>query len=334
MKSSGLRLAKRNVRRGFWTASQEKNPGDAFLACQVIAGTVTPLAIMNPHTRFPLAVAAVAIALFAGRAFAEPIDYNEVSLLVRAHESEPSITQEVTRRKLVHALTPQQEQTLKTQGASDSLVQTLRRSELALSSTDASAYDARREQLRQNAKNARVAPNSESFRERGESSEGAASDNVHVFNVAFGHPINLSQWGGLDYEIAFYSYRFAGEDQVEPVMIDNLRTVTEVTHPIRFSSEDEAFSRDFFLTNAVRDQRYKPYDARIDNRDDRLKQNETVSVRSNTASRRLTIDWQNPVYMHGQPYAFYPVYGAGDASLYYIGKANDRTARVAVVSRR
>ena len=101
----------------------------------------------------------------------------------------------------------------------------------------------------------------------------------------------------------------------------------EVTHPIRFTSEDEAFSRDFFLTNAVRNQRYKPYDARVDNRDNRLEQNETVSVRSNTASRRLTIDWQNPVYMHGQPYAFYPVYGAGDASLYYIGKANDRTAR-------
>ncbi len=281
---------------------------------------------MNPHTRFSLAVAVVAISLFAGRAFAEPIDYSEVSLLVRAHESEPSITQEVTRRKLVHALTPQQEQTLKAQGASDSLIQNLRRSDVVLPAADASAYETRRDQMRQNSKNARVAPN--------ESSDSAASDNVHVFNVAFGHPINLSAFGGLDYEIAFYSYRFAGEDQIEPVMIDNLRTVTEVTHPIRFTSEDEAYSRDFFLTNAVRNQRYKPYDAHMDNRDSRLEQNETVSVRSNTASRRLTIDWQNPVYMHGQPYAFYPVYGAGDASLYYIGKANDRAARVAVVSRR
>ncbi|MDQ6708604.1 MAG: hypothetical protein M3Z85_21805, partial [Acidobacteriota bacterium] len=195
----------------------------------------------------------------------------------------------------MRALTPQQEATLKTQGASDSLIQTLRRSDIALAPADATAFETRREQSRQ-AKKSAVAAGDENNADRD-------STNVHVFNVAFGHPINLSQWGGLDYEIAFYSYRFAGEDQIEPVMVDNLRTVTEVTHPIRFTSEDEAFSRDFFLTNSVRNQRYKPYDTRIDNRDTRLEQNETVSVRSNTASRRLTIDWQNPVYMHGQPYA-------------------------------
>ncbi|MGZ4982486.1 MAG: hypothetical protein ACXV9Q_00150 [Chthoniobacterales bacterium] len=281
---------------------------------------------MNPHTRFPLVVAAVAVSLLTGRVFAEPIDYNEVSLLVRAHESEPSITQEVTRRKLVHALTPQQEQTLKAQGASDSLVQTLRRSDLALPATDLTAYETHREQIRQ-AQKSRAAMNEENAGEQD-------SANVHVFNVAYGQPLNLSQWGGLDYEIAFYSYRFAGEDYIEPVMIDNVRTVTEVTRPIRFTSENEAFSRDFFPTNTVRNWRYMPYDARFDERDNRLNQNDTVSVRSNSASRRLMIDWQNPVYIHGQPYAFYPVYGAGDASLYYIGKANDRTARVAVISRR
>ncbi|MGZ5553764.1 MAG: hypothetical protein ACXWHF_09005 [Chthoniobacterales bacterium] len=281
---------------------------------------------MNPHTRFPLVVATVAVSLLTGRVFAEPIDYNEVSLLVRAHESEPSITQEVTRRKLVHALTPQQEQTLKAQGASDSLVQTLRRSDLALPATDATAYETHREQIRQ-AQKSRAIMNEENAGEQD-------SANVHVFNVAYGQPLNLSQWGGLDYEIAFYSYRFAGEDYIEPVMIDNVRTVTEVTRPIRFTSENEAFSRDFFPTNTVRNWRYMPYDARFDERDNRLNQNDTVSVRSNSASRRLMIDWQNPVYIHGQPYAFYPVYGAGDASLYYIGKANDRSARVAVISRR
>ncbi len=280
---------------------------------------------MNPTPRI-LTIVFIASSLLAGRAFADPIDFSEVSLLVRARDSEAAITQEVSHRKLVRALTPQQEATLKTQGASDSLIQTLRRSDIALAPADATAFETRREQSRQ-AKKSAVAAGDENNADRD-------STNVHVFNVAFGHPINLSQWGGLDYEIAFYSYRFAGEDQIEPVMVDNLRTVTEVTHPIRFTSEDEAFSRDFFLTNAVRNQRYKPYEARIDNRDTRLEQNETVSVRSNTASRRLTIDWQNPVYMHGQPYAFYPVYGAGDASLYYIGKANDRTARVAIVSRR
>jgi hypothetical protein len=39
----------------------------------------------------------------------------------------------------------------------------------------------------------------------------------------------------------------------------------------------------------------------------------------------------------GQPYTFYPVYGAGGVSLYYyyyIGKASDRSATVAVVTHR
>ncbi len=282
---------------------------------------------MNPHTRFPLVVAAVAISLFTGRTFAEPIDYSEVSLLVRAHESEPSITQEVTRRRLLHALTPQQEQTLKSQGASDSLVQTLRRGDLALPAADATAFETRRDQVRAAQRAAHAAMNEESVND---------APNVHIMNVAYGQPLNLSQWGGLAYEIAFYSYRFAGEDHIEAAMIDPFRTVTEISHPIptAFMSEDQALSRDFFLTNSVRNQRYMPYDMAIDERDKRLNQNEAISVRSNFASRRLMIDWQNPVYVQGQPYAFYPVYGAGEVSLYYIGKATDRAARVAVISHR
>ena len=54
--------------------------------------------------------------------YRRPIDFSEVSLLVRAHESEATIRDEVARRKLMHSLTPQQESTLKTQGASDSLI--------------------------------------------------------------------------------------------------------------------------------------------------------------------------------------------------------------------
>lgn len=278
---------------------------------------------MNPRTYFILTALILASVFVSPQLFAEPIDYSEVSLLVRVREPESSINQEVSRRKLAHALTADQEKTLKAQGASDSLVQNLRRPENTLSAADASAYDARRQQVRQAQNTARATV-----------PEAAANDNVHVFNVAYGQMINLSQWGGLDYEIAFYSYRFAGEDHVEPVMIDNVRTVTEVTRPIRFTSESEAFANDFFPTNAVRNWRYMPYDARMDERDNRLNLNDTVSVRSNSASRRLMIDWQNPIYLRGQPYAFYPVYGAGDASLYYIGKANDRSARVAVVTRR
>ena len=43
-----------------------------------------------------------------------------------------------------------------------------------------------------------------------------------------GHPINLSQWGGPDYEFAFNIFRFAGEDIVEPVIVDTVRTYTDV----------------------------------------------------------------------------------------------------------
>jgi hypothetical protein len=280
---------------------------------------------MSPHLRTTFLAALAAASLLAGQAIAQPIDYNEVSLLVRARESEPSIIQEVSRRKLLRALTPQQEATLRTQGARDSLIAALRRNDVVLPAPEATAFETRRDQARQ-AQRPANAPTT--------GNASASGDNVHVFNVAFGHPINLSQWGGLDYEISLQSFRFAGEDNIEAVMVDNVRTVTEVSRPIRFTSEDEAFAQDYFPRNAVRNWRYTPYDAAIDHRDRRFNQNETVSVRSNVATRRLTIDWQNPVYMHGQPYAFYPIYGAGDVALYYIGRANDRTARVAVVSRR
>ncbi|HEY0368910.1 MAG TPA: hypothetical protein VGC85_04890, partial [Chthoniobacterales bacterium] len=192
---------------------------------------------MNSPARIFVSSAAIAASLLATAAFAQPIDFNEVSLLVRARESEPSIISEVSQRKLLHPLTPQQEATLKTQGARDSLVQALRRPDVVMAAADATAYETHRDQ----AKQARAAART--------SNESAAnSPNVRIFNVAFGHPINLSEWGGADYEIAFYSYRYAGEDHIVPAMIDNIRTVSEVSRPIRFTSEDEAFNRDFFPT--------------------------------------------------------------------------------------
>ncbi|CAA9264319.1 MAG: hypothetical protein AVDCRST_MAG42-2899 [uncultured Chthoniobacterales bacterium] len=274
-----------------------------------------------------LTVSSIACTMFATSALAEPIEFSEVSLLVRARESESSITQEVARRKLVRPLTPQQENTVRSQGATDSLIQALRASAVHLAQADAAAFESRRDQ-------AQKVSRTDTPRRDATSHQESNGDDIHIFNVAFGQPINLSQWGGLDYEIAFHSYRFAGEDLIEPVMIDQFRSVTEVSRPIRFTSEDEAFSRDRFPTNEVRNRRYTPYDTRVDQRDTRLQLNDTVSVRSNSATRRLMIDWQNPVFMQGQPYAFYRVYGAGDVSLYYISKASDRSARVAVVSRR
>jgi hypothetical protein len=161
---------------------------------------------------------------------------------------------------------------------------------------------------------------------------------VHVFNVAYGHPINLSQLGGLDYEIAFYSYRFAGEDHVQPALIDNVLTRTEVSRNIPLASESETFSQDWFPTNAVRNWRYTPYDGRGydrlgDFRDNRsLNFSDSVAVSSYSVSRPVAIDWSNPVFIDGQPYTFYPVYGSGGVSLYFIAGWSD-SAMVAVCTR-
>src|SRR3954464_11451804 len=84
-----------------------------------------------------------AITILAGAisAFAAPMNFNEVSLWVRAKETDKSILNEVKERKLSKALTPEQESTLKAQGASDSLVQSLRNSALVASSTEVAATE-------------------------------------------------------------------------------------------------------------------------------------------------------------------------------------------------
>lgn len=251
--------------------------------------------------------------------FARPVDFSEVSLWVRAHQSEADIKQDVARRKLMRPLTSQQESTLKSQGASDSLIESLRNSSNVASKEEASAIEST----------------------RAGNKAGAADDmarnhgpQVRIMNVAFGHSINLSQWGGADYEIAFYSYRVAGEDHVTPAIIDPVRTGTDVARTIPLISEEETFTRDRFPTNETRNWRYTPYDGRGDLRDDRLNFSDSVATSSHSFSRMLQIDWDNPVKIEGQPYNFFHVYGAGGVSLYYIGRASDRAATVAVVSDR
>jgi hypothetical protein len=80
---------------------------------------------------------------------AEPIAYEEVSLLVRMHEAEAFVTEQASQRGLLRGFTPQQEMRLKAQGASDTLLQTLRNPSLILPEAEAVAFEAaRREQQR------------------------------------------------------------------------------------------------------------------------------------------------------------------------------------------
>lgn len=277
--------------------------------------------VMKPHAIYRLLLIAVSLFGLVTLASARPMDFGEVSLLVRAREPESSIINDVNQRRLLHSLTAQQENTLKSQGASNTLIQSLRNSNLVVSKEEADAFEAQRDQQ------AKAKASKESI-------EWEAAENVRVFDVALGHPINLSQWGGYDYELAFYAYRTAGEDIVEPVYIDPVRTVTTVYRNITDKSEDEAFAHDSY-----RRQRFMPYDndghrfiaydARRDLKDDRFNFADTVSVSSYAASRPLAIDWSSPVVIKGVPYALYPVYGAGGVSLYFIS-ASSTSVRLAV----
>src|SRR5438093_6667965 len=261
----------------------------------------------------------------ASQLSARPIGFSELSLMVRMHESETSIKNEVAERKLLHGLTQPQEGILKTQGASDSLIQSLRNSNLVASKEEAAAVES--------------AAARESSAPLTEIHPAGHHRHVLVFDVALGHPINLSQWGGLDYEIAFYSYRFAGEDHIQPALIDNVGTRTVVFRTTPFLSEGETFTSDWFPTNGVRNWRFTPYnrvdyDNRGDFRDSRsIHFSDTVSVSSYNVSRPIAVDWDAPVFFDGQPYTFYPVYGGGGVSLYYIN-SNSYSARVAVAFNR
>jgi len=278
----------------------------------------------NPTYYRSLILAAFLLA--AGQLFARPIGFSELSLMVRMHQSETDIKNDVAERKLLHGLTQPQEGILKSQGASDSLIKSLRDSNLVASKEEAAAAES--------AARESSAPSAEIH-------SAGHHRHVLVFDVAFGHPINLSQWGGLDYEIAFYSYRFAGEDHIQPALIDNVGSRTIVSRYKHFESEAEAYADDWFPTNGGRNWRYSPYngvggtliDGRGDFRDWRFNWSDSVELTQYAVSRPVMIDWDDPQFFDGQPYTFYPVYGAGGVSLYYIN-SNTYSARIAVAFNR
>jgi len=279
---------------------------------------------MKSPTYYRLLIVAASL-LAASQLSARPVGFSELSLLVRMHEPETSIKNEVAERKLLHGLTQPQEGILKSQGASDSLIQSLRNSNLVVSKEEAVAVES--------------AAARQSSASAAEMHPAGHHRHVLVFDVALGHPINLSQWGGLDYEIAFYSYRFAGEDHIQPALIDNVGTRTVVFRTTPFLSEGETFTSDWFPTNGVRNWRFTPYngvdyDNRGDFRDTRsINFSDTVAVSSYSVSRPVAVDWNDPVFFDGQPYTFYPVYGGGDVSLYFIN-ATTYSAKVAVAFNR
>jgi hypothetical protein len=232
------------------------------------------------------------------------MNFNEVSLWVRAKETDKSILNEVKERKLAKALTPQQESTLKAQGASDSLIQSLRNSAFVASATDVAATEPK-------APAPKTAPAPEPDRE-------SAPQTLQVFDVTAGHPINLSQWGGPDYEFAFNIYRFAGEDIVEPELIDTIRSYTDVAHYVGVLPTGPRTAVPHFRPN----RHLIPY-LYGDLKDDTHYIGDYIAVSSHSASRGMSIDRKHPVVFQGSPYTLYPIYGVGGTELYYIGHGSD-----------
>src|ERR1700722_11039562 len=124
---------------------------------------------MKSPTRYSFLVAA-AFLVASSQLHARPIGFSELSLLVRMHEPEFSIKNEVAERKLLHSLTQPQESLLKSQGASDSLVQSLRDSKLVASKEEAATAEA-------------VAPNEANARSSESMSHPGHHRHVLVFDV-------------------------------------------------------------------------------------------------------------------------------------------------------
>lgn len=245
---------------------------------------------------------------------AAPINFNEVSLWVRAHESDQSINTEVSQRKLARPLTPQQEATLKSQGASDSLVQSLRSPGIIATPEQVAASEVKS-----------PAPKMPQSQEPSTDSPG---DNLRIFDVSSGHPINLSQWGGPDYEFAFNVVRYAGENIVEPVVVDTVRTYSDVATYIGPLGTGPRTTQPYYQSN-----RFTPYQGG-DLKDDSYMIGDYISAASHSTSRCMSIDKQNPVLMDGVPYTLYPIYGVRGVSLYYIAHSTNSVRLAVSTSRR
>ncbi|MDQ2867563.1 MAG: hypothetical protein M3R59_04010 [Verrucomicrobiota bacterium] len=221
-------------------------------------------------------------------ASARPVDFSEVSLLVRSRESDASIRDEVARRKLMRPLTPQQEATLKAQGASDSLLQSLRDSHLVASKDEVDAL-ATSDRRRAAAQTDAIEPASQ----------------VRVFSVSVGQPINLSNWGGYDFDLVFRPADIVETGRPEAQLVHNDRTGTS-----------------FATYRGVRSRDLEP------------SEQEYTSIMDYTFARPLHVDWLHPRRVDGVPYNLYPVYASGRAALYFIGRSGDDSVTVAVVTKR
>jgi hypothetical protein len=268
------------------------------------------------HSTKIILVTAITVLAGAVSTLAAPVNFNEVSLWVRAKETDKSILNDVKERKLAKALTPQQESVLKSQGASDSLVQSMRSPAVIASAAEVAASEVKSQPPRN------PSPQSQ------DAMPDSPADNLHIFEVTSGHPINLSQWGGPDTEFAFNIFRYAGENIVEPSVIDTVRTYTDVATYIGPIGSIQRTALPHFRG----EHRLTPY-LGGDLKDDRYLIGDYMSAVSHSTSRGMSIDHKHPVYIKGVPYILYPIYGAGNTALYYIGNTSNSVTLAVAAAR-
>ncbi|MBA2431877.1 MAG: hypothetical protein H0V56_07135 [Chthoniobacterales bacterium] len=165
---------------------------------------------------------------------------------------------------------------------------------------DAAAFEARRDQ-------SRTAERPDKRRTASSGHTAAARDDIHVFEVSPGHPVNLSQWGGPHYEFAFHAPTRLDDGREHAVIIDQVRSGTLVATYLGTGRAEDS--------TTIFDRR------------------NYVSVMDHSFTRGLRIDRRHPVVVEGVPYTLYPVYAAGDVSLYYIG-GSSQSVKLAVSSGR
>jgi hypothetical protein len=135
---------------------------------------------------------------------------------VRAHESDSFILDTAAQRKLLRPLTPQEENKLRSQGASDALIRSLHNSGLVLSPSEAAAFENTNPPL--------------PVRETGGGAP-RAHKNTQIIDVDVDQPLNLSAWGGPDIELVFRAADIVETGRNEAELIDlSLSHVHYATH--------------------------------------------------------------------------------------------------------
>jgi hypothetical protein len=87
---------------------------------------------------------ALLFALAGSVGLGAPMTFDEISFLVRIRESDASIASQVSERRLLRVLTPEQEAALKKQGVPETLLETLRDPKLVVDDAEAAAFEKRR----------------------------------------------------------------------------------------------------------------------------------------------------------------------------------------------